>query len=138
VCTCILLDLVEFSVVLWVDRAYLIVLVYKTLNLQGAPRAQNDVGIRPADSEFPTVVMLSAWVSQRSLIVSEMHQWMAHSRRMVQKVILLVWREIRPNMIGCSLEVYEPLLGEEEDDYGRLVVGGKLVQHLVRRIQKPR
>jgi hypothetical protein len=130
---CILFDLVEFSVVLRADRAYLIVLVYKTLSLPGTPRGQHDVGIRPADSEFPTVVMLSAWVSQRSVIVSEMHQWMAYSRRMVQKVILLVWREVRPDMIGCSLEVYEPLLGEEENEDGPLVVGGRLVQHLVRR-----
>lgn len=56
---------------------------------------------------------------------------MSCSARTVRKVILLVFTELSEDVVACTLEAYEPQLGEEEDDDGPVVIGGKLVQELV-------
>jgi len=114
------------------------VLVYNTFGLDGTPRQEYDVGLRPAQSKYPTVVVLSTWTDQRDLAVSEMRLWMACSKGGVKKCIVLVWEKIAVDSVRCTVEVYEPQLrnaaNQEEDDGGDGQDGGpkaikeKLVQ----------
>jgi hypothetical protein len=106
-------------------------LVYDTLQLPGARRMEHDVGLRPIECEFPTVVVMSSRADSRSKMEWEMHQWMKSSDGGVQKAILLTWTSISQNEVACDLEVYVPEFAEDADEDEPEIIGGRRIQQEV-------
>jgi hypothetical protein len=67
---------------------------------------------------------------------------MTRSKGGVKKCIVLIWGKIAVDSVHCTVQVYEPKLGdtangEDGDDNGLKVIGGKLVQMDVSEISIP-
>ncbi|KAF8245514.1 hypothetical protein K440DRAFT_646215 [Wilcoxina mikolae CBS 423.85] len=84
--------------------------VHETFGVPGAERTQLDIGLRPATSRRPSIIVQSCVEEEYKSTRLEMKQWLeaGAGKGMVQKVILLRWAE-RPgggNAVDCELEVF--------------------------------
>lgn len=82
--------------------------MHETFGAPGAERKQLDIGLRPATSKLPTIIVQSCIGGDYDDTKREMEQWLGAGKGMVQKVILLQWTE-KPggdDEVDCKLEIF--------------------------------
>lgn len=81
--------------------------VYDDCDVEGEPRDEPDVGIRPAGADFPSLIILSGIWKDQGRVREEMTEWIMEGEGAVQKAVILLWRMEDQKLIDFVVEVYK-------------------------------